>query len=1630
MPYSASTDAYAIACAATRNARKVLIAAQERLKELVFLINSTLAIGGAPAQALIDERTFLESALGIPLLQTDLTDCIADEITKHEAVHAYYGDVKTVLTELPQTLPVLLFPVRIETALDADARRLYVRVYPDDIAVETHEPALTASEISTGKDYWRNAIDSTKKAAAWDVLSKNFGAPRAAWIMKALTPTNIGSNPTDPETLIFPATETKFESWTQQPHTRILPDAFVVTAYHYNSSTTIEAIGSRIDYSVKLGIDPENDASMERTGNLIDKEPALNWMYDFAAAEAAGLGISIELTQPQVANGFDRLVVLGVKFSLSAEDSQELVEELFDNHHYTAGLSVLKQGTPTSNTPTIKTDYQKREAGNAKTFEAETGGLLFTPTADTMLKSDGQILADMLGISYETLQHTANSGNFDIRNAIALNNVLWEATGGYYMRDMLYPLCDATTIQQTRTFFTNHVLGGGTIPGIRIGKHPYGIIANSIISSITWPENVGSRLTYQLIQETTETFATTWNTLAQNTNYASRSSVDPQQVIIDLAARHGVSVDYYQRTGVGASYIWNNLIFSGRAADASQWRLDQQAAAQIIATDTTLAASPTSRILQTNFLEQHTQVTTPLISSSPSSDTLPTFPLEQGNDATPMNFLEWLRTATCDQIQTHNFGPLTQTTQTDPPESFLYRMTRQAVLLEYFHASGTLRNMTPAQLRESELINVAPQGTSIPAGENVGGSTISFSTYAGQSRWKVLNNAHPGSSLSSSQFIDGGFANGNPALTSLLSVRNDIQHLEQLPVADLNLLTSAHLDTLSFRLDAWRLGLVSERLAASRNVVEVGETISRTMGLFVGAYGWVESVRLRNETTLVAAPTEAFSGDIEGNNSNQGFIHAPSINHATTAAVLRSGYLSRAEETRPETLAVNLSSERVRVAMDYIDAVRNGSDLPTLLGYQFERGLHERYPTLGLDTYITALRNKYPLHRFIQSKTVGAEQDSVASRAVLNGLKIVQDYRAFLIANPTAPERNFFLQIPGLEELSDDPIINPSIVPSTNAFLSELKRLDNIIDAIGDLSVAEGLFQTIQGNTVKANAMATAVANGKNIPVPDVVKTPRTGVHLDNRITLNFVPVIASTVLPATPWDGITASVRSTAEPTLNYWLNTLMGDPALIKCKTTFVDSPFDLVVTLADLDIQPIDYLIILPESLANDASELAQHIRRYVRQATAITDDVVIAIDYTETDGGTGVRSFYELHSLMLQVKKVLGNSRNLKTEDFLASALGELVPNRYNAGDLYARYVAALSQLDDEQGDLADALADFSTYAAATALQPASFTAMRAALYACSFYGIDGIVFESNTDVSEAAFNALSTAGIRVNDELIARSAAVLALGISSPNLSSETDEAYVENIQKAIALIFGNAFRFLPHYKYRTEEAAVLTDLYNSNGGTLLNDHLSNAFITEEWLQGVARVRKKAGDFEMLSLLASAWDSSHLDLFALKPAQFPYAIDGTERWMAVKITQPAPPLPHVPLKENRLALGMCLPTGFVASSTSNQSGLMIDEWVEVIPNQTETTGVAFHYEQPGSKPPQCLILATSPTHTSEGGWDWENLLAIVNNTLDEAKRRAVDYEDISATSLGHILPAVVLPVTVTNTTIGFTTNQVH
>ena len=70
--------------------------------------------------------------------------------------------------------------------------QLHVRIYPDDIAVDTHEEALTEAERDAGAAYWHARAaaggDEAAQRAAWRALCAGRGSGRAAWIARLTEP--------------------------------------------------------------------------------------------------------------------------------------------------------------------------------------------------------------------------------------------------------------------------------------------------------------------------------------------------------------------------------------------------------------------------------------------------------------------------------------------------------------------------------------------------------------------------------------------------------------------------------------------------------------------------------------------------------------------------------------------------------------------------------------------------------------------------------------------------------------------------------------------------------------------------------------------------------------------------------------------------------------------------------------------------------------------------------------------------------------------------------------------------------------------------------------------------------------------------------------------------------------------------------------------------------------------------------------------------------------------------------------------------------------------------------------------------------------------------------------------------
>jgi hypothetical protein len=167
---------------------------------------------------------------------------------------------------------------------------------------------------------------------------------------------------------------------------------------------------------------------------------------------------------------------------------------------------------------------------------------------------------------------------------------------------------------------------------------------------------------------------------------------------------------------------------------------------------------------------------------------------------------------------------------------------------------------------------------------------------------------------------------------------------------------------------------------------------------------------------------------------------------------------------------------------------------------------------------------------------------------------------------------------------------------------------------------------------------------------------------------------------------------------------------------------------------------------------------------------------------------------------------------------------------------------------------------------------------------------------------------------------------------------------------------------------------------------------------DEWLHGAACVRPLVHGFEMVRTMAEA----HLaEPLPLAPIQLPFRTG--DSWLGAEFPD------TMEVLHDTAAIVQHLPQGF--SPAAAQSGLLIDEWSETVPNRREVTGLTFNYDAPNSAPPQALLLAVTPQET--GSWSWDDLVETVRDTFRRARLRAVEPDQLGGLAgIGTLLPAVI------------------
>lgn len=1295
---------------------------------------------------------------------------------RREALQEALADITGEYSETPTDsfpgvdgdTPVLLLPTRLETRFrertddgqpveSEPSWELLVRVYPDDVHVDTHERALTDAEIDGGLRFWelvwwashhgdagaiedhvpesmREGVelsgfpaDAERRHAAvreraWNRLVERFGPERAAWVKREMAPSDgdallegpdANGHIQDADADAFrdelddrrEAVDRRPASWTRPPRARLLPDRWVAFAKTTDGERTITS--EPVAEPLSVGPDPGSlaaEADQENENPKADfQEGEMEWVFDFEVAEEVGMGLRIPLTADEADEEIEHLLVIGVATALDEVDAAADVADLLEAHHYTDGLAMLERGTPTNDTrddpaATSPTDPES-------IYERECERL---PVSADDVELDGVRAARLLGLDPSTLgddpfvfeRVTGADRTYDAA-AEATNAALWSATLGYTLPHLFVPRTWETSglqnpailreLESARRHFVAYVRGGGPLPPLRVGDQPYGVVPATATTAYeriddiwTVPEtdvpDEENGVAYQryedtrtpsLVKSLLDASWSTWNAAIDDVP-SVESADDPSIASADLLSMSATSYGYRLRDALNGGPL--EQFYPGDPNLQTALQYARSLARSQLARHS--EASHTPRV--GDFLLGHDApiVDTPVVNDDLAKvlEVLQTShysELRGGPPTVDETGLAWYEPASL-------FDPEHSLTALLCYNALLeeLRLARVRFADHWEHWDKRVKEEKHDEEEHDPFTWRDTPWTLVPEPQVYDADTLTM--------WEALD--HPVDVALADEFplVDGDQTVGELLQTMpnldrpLAELLRAFEYLQGVDPGVLGRLVRETLDVASHRYDAWATSLATRRLHGMR---EQG-----SQGVYVGAYGYVE--RLERDSS---PPT-------------LGYVHAPSIDQATAAAVMRSAHEAEHGEYG-DLFAVDLSADRVRDAMDLLEGVRGGFPLGELLGYRFERALHEA--DAELDEYVYTFRALTPL---VEGKVDREDEDfsgDAAEREVVDGAALYDLWRE----KEEDEDEDFW-------ELTAESSLGPSDLPSAGTdarktIRTEILAIEESLDAVSDVLAAESVYQLVRDEPERAGAALDALSRGESPGDLEVVETPRTGTSCTHRLVALVEDADESN------WNA-TDSPRGVAEPGLEDWAGTLLGDPGRVVCRAAWGTPPKDgksgvdaadeesddpddgaendapagddwtvETVCMSDLDLAALDVVSLVEGDADAWGSELESRIGYHLRRTRDdVTADDEMRLSFAApadwpdvgdldadpgTDAGVG-----ELLEVASAVGTVVSDGRPVDGRDL--SVPGETSDDGRIVGDLDDRAKAAEADLD--------------------------------------------------------------------------------------------------------------------------------------------------------------------------------------------------------------------------------------------------------------------------------------------------------------------------------------------------------------
>ncbi|MBP2414727.1 hypothetical protein JOF48_003526 [Arthrobacter stackebrandtii] len=1510
------------------------------------------------------------------------------------------------------TVPVALLPVRLETRFGTrresadgpEIATLRLRIYPDDLSVDRGSPAFSEAEIAAAAAFWQaqqdhagaTAEDAARRGAAWELYVRHVGSAKAVHL--ALQ-TRGGSVPA---------------AAADVPHAVLLPDSWVVVGENDGGGLAFVHHIEGVPGTLPLAPADPDHALDPADAQLVPKADPARWVSDFDAALACGMAAEIDLETtgeaasgshtPAALHGLQALYVFGVG-SADPDSTANFVAGLLSGHAAAAPLGFVAQGAATNNlggAPSGWSAEQDEFDGFRFVTETAAAPAPLDPAVPALAggAADGTVFEAALGLPPGTAAGFSGASGREAWYSRNFTGAFFPVTLGQALGDLARRTFEdpqpgnarARLRQETllfaRTHATSFVRSNGPIQPLRIGSNPYGILP--VMATSGWVRVAGEdRLQGSLL-----------DTLNELRWYFSRAAGSVPTMAAGTANAAAAMFTIFGRSPVPHEAGWWLRDVVGPMVGMMTRALDLGAAAGrdldplallngMVAKDSSLVKSlgldAVRRVLSATLgdyfdgsllVEMSTRGQLPVLRAVAQTAT------RAGARVTPSDYLgALLRRSTW----RHGFGAPAPA-DPNPPDDLLYVVAERALeAAGELDAKLLLSVVNDVEFRAAMVLPPETDKSADPAAVQMG-SVYNTKLSAVATAAGMVTAAGAGLSIHDAVWDDavnihGGVLASDAILhpwqevNTLAGTRRALWTLAEAGLSDAEYtrMTSETLAASSHRLDAWYTSLATSRLATLRKGTE--------LGLHAGAWGVLVNIRPQSTAAGAQATAAGSTGPVPDAWVEHlkahgvpdapelripadplGYVHAPSLPQAVTAGILRAAEAAHAGGGS-SLAGMDLTSKRVRAALDIVAAMGHGQPLGALLGQQLERRLNSS----GLQTAVGILRELFP-----QRRTSGAAGEPAAGDDAVVPPEVVDGLDAWTGRAALAGMAGLEGTGPALQELGD------------------------AIESVADLLVADGVHQLSSGRLEHAGASFAAAADGAPLPDITVAAEPRSGVTITHRLMLS---VDGSAGQPdGSGWND--AAPRAQLARGAEQWARGMLG-PA-----TGWTAAPSGAaegaVVPLDSLGLCALD---VVAESVPGPSGGCALDARCQVdpallhmaRAAASVLSQARPAVpadlDYPHPD-------------------PTLGPSRS-----WTAPAPGP--------AELSGLVGAVKAQLGAVVRGIAGVLAASATPSDGTSVPvplegvevPATLLAPLAAL------GFPGCVVAGSGVSTSQALAAASSAGAVVRDVFVllgqgrpnsatstvpgggAADAGPAVVGVD--NWENALDgllqsKTAIDTLVKVVRRLGGDAV--VPSLELGLDSSAVV-------GVEQLE--------LQRWLVRTSRVRPAMAEFVDLSSFAEAAGRPVPGLTAMHLPPTPALA-----WLGGPLEEADPPGPDARPNTIRRWKRPAQPhVHAVVSGVPVPDGrpthlLVLDEVAEVLPAPTAATGLALNYNAPNARAPQSILLAVHPNPAVAPNpgvpWTWRLMLDTVREAVELAKIRGVDLDDLQQTGLGEFLPLIYLP----------------